>query len=234
MNKTIAIAVSACGLILASCASVPVISGDSTIQQKTAIFPKQGQQVHAVVGGVVHLKADYQSSYTYNLSSPLSMGFMLGRVIVSKEEMLYQGSLNGEDVFCTRSKVYYDPLTGPFAIACFQSTEKGKFNNIKVAPGAVWFNKRISPPINYVGSEIVFGSGGKPLKRELIFNGAENETLLFTEKIYERSVETASRTKPLMAKVETVPSKVTLDGTEINIINYTRNSLTYSIEKPWD
>lgn len=236
MNKTIiAIAVSVCGLLLASCASKSIISGDSTVQQKNVSFPKQGQQVHAVVGGLVHLKTAYQSSYAYRLVLPLSMGFMLGKVIVSNEERLFQGSLDGEDVYCTRSKVYYDPLVGPHTTACFQSAAKGKFNNIKVAPGGAWFNKELSPPIDYVvGSEIAFSSGGKPLKRELIFDGAEKETLLFTEKIYEHSVETASRAKPLMTKVESVPSKVTLDGAEINIIKYTNNSLTYSIEKPWE
>lgn len=197
---------------------------------------KQGQQVHAVVGGIVHLKADYQSKYTYRLTLPLSMsmGFGMGEVRVSDKEMLSQSSLDGEIVFCTSSMVFYG-LTGPRAIACFQSADKGQFNNIKVAPDRVkWFYKQLSPPIDYVGSEIAFSSGGKPLKRELIFDGGEKETLFFTEKIYEHSVETASRMKPLTTKVESVPSKVTLDGAEINIINYTNNSLTYSIEKPWD
>jgi hypothetical protein len=142
--------------------------------------------------------------------------------------------LDGEDVFCTQSKVYFDPLTGPHKIACFQSVEKGKFYNLKVAPGEVWFNKQLSPPIDYVGSETAFSSGGKPLKRELIFEGSQKETVFFTEKIYEHSVEAASRAKPLMAKVEALPSRVILNGVEINIISYTSNSLTYSLEKPWE
>ena len=238
MNKALSIAFCLCCLLLPSCASTKsIVSGDSSIQQKVISFPKQGQQVHAVVGGIVHLKADYQSSYAYKLVLPLSIGFMLGEVKVSNNEMLFQGSLDGEDVFCTRSKVYYDLLAGPWAIACFQSADKGQFNNVKVAPGALgnWMNKQLSPPIKYVvGSEMAFSSGGKPLKRELIFDGGQKETLLFSEKIYEKSVETASRIKPLMTKIESVPSKVSLDGAEINIINYTSNSLTYSIEKPWD
>lgn len=234
MNKSIAIAFSACALILASCASKPIIRGDSAVQQKVVSFPKQGQQIHAVIGGLVHLKTNYQSKYMFKLTQPLNMGFVLGKVMVSNEEILSQASLDGEDVFCTHSRVYYDPFVGPHRIACFQSADKGKFNNIKVAPGEVWFNKQLSPPIDYVGSEVAFSSGGKPLKRELIFEGGQKETLFFTEKIYEHSVETASRAKPLMIKVESVPSKVTLDGAEINIINYTSNSLTYSIEKPWD
>lgn len=234
MNKKIAIIFCIYGFSLAGCASKPTIKGDSAIQQKTLSFPKQGQQIHAVVGSIVHLKADYQNNYSYKLTSPLSMGFMLGKVIVSNQERLSQASLDGEDVFCTQSKVYFDPLSGPHAIACFQSAEKGKFNNLKVAPGAIWFNKQISPPLDYVGVETAFSSGGKPLKRELIFEGGQKETVFFTEKIYEQSVEVASRAKPLMAKVEVLPSKVILDGVEISIISFTSNSLTYSLEKPWE
>lgn len=235
MNRAIAIAAGACSLILASCASQPFISGGNTLQHKVVSLPKEGQQVHVVIGGLVHLKVDYRSGYTYKLVLPLSMGFFLGKVIVSNEEGLFQGTLDGEEAFCTRTSAYHDPLAGPHRIACFQSAEKGKFNNVKVAPGMVWFNKELVPPIEYtVGAEVVISSGGKPLKRELIFDGGDKENLLFTEKIYEKSVETASRLKPLIAKVGSIPSKVTLDGAVINIINYTRNSLTYSIEKPWD
>lgn len=232
MKKLISIV--ACCLILVGCATKPLTSGDSTVQVKTATFPKQGQQVHAVVGGLVHLKADYQSGFTFRLVNPLSMGFYLGKVMVSTRDEIAQASLNGEVVFCTSSRVYVDPLTGPHAVACFQSVDKGKFNNIKAAPGPIWFNKQLSPPIDYVSYEMAISSGGKPLKRELIFEGSQNETLSFTEKIYENSVEKSSRSKPLMIKVELTPIKVTLNGAEINIISYTNNSLTYSLEKAWD
>jgi hypothetical protein len=215
MKILTAMTVASCGLILASCAAKPIVMGDSTLQQKVVSFPKQGQQVHVVVGGIVHLKADYQNTYAYRLASPLSIGFMLGRVTVSNQERLSQASLDGEAVFCTSSKVYSDPITGPVKRACFLSAEKGKFNNLKVAPGEVWFNKELTPPVDYVGFELAYSTGGKPLKRELIFEGGQKESLLFTEKIYETSVETASRAKPLLAKVDAVPSKVTLDGAEI-------------------
>jgi hypothetical protein len=234
MKKLISIA--ACCLILSACTSTPIISGDSIAQQKTVSFPKQGQQVHVVVGGIVHLKAAYLSRYTYKLIHPLSMsmGFGMGEVKVSNKEMLSQSSLDGETVFCSSSMVFYG-FTGPRAIACFQSAENGKFNSVKAAPDRVkWFYKQLSPPLDYVGSEMVISAGSKPLKRELIFESIENDTLFFTEKIYENSVETASRSKPLMIKIDTTPRKVTLNGAEINIISYTHNSLTYSLERAWD
>lgn len=226
--------VGVCCLILVGCAARPPTVGDSSVQLKTASFPKQGQQVHAVVGGLVHLKANYQSSFSFRLVNPLSMGFYLGRVVVSTKDSISQASLDGDVVFCTSSKTYIDLLTGPHAIACFKSSEQGKFSSVRSAPGAMWFSKQLSPPIDYVSTEMALNSDGKPLKRELIFDGSQNQTLLFTEKIYDNSVETASRSKPLMVKVESSPSKVTLNGAEINIISYTNNSLTYTLEKAWD
>ena len=235
MNRATALTVIVCVLLLASCAATKPIAGrDSTVQQKSVSFPKQGQQVHVLVGGLVHLKTDYQSNFTYNLAKPLNMGFMLGKVKVSPGDRLAKSTMDGEEVFCTATKVYYDPLVGPQAIVCFQSTNTGTFNNIKAAPGVVWFNKELMPPVEYVSSENAVGANGKPLKRELIFEGAEKESLLFTVKLYENSVEAASKLKPMVTKVDSVPSKVAIDGIEINIHKYTNNSLTYSIEKPWD
>lgn len=228
------ISIGLCGLILAGCAAKPLTTGDSTVQLKTVSFPMQGQQTHAVVGGLVHLKADYQSGFSFRLVKPLAMSFYLGRVVVSAKDEITQSVLDGEIVFCTRSRTYIDPLSGPQAVACFQSAAKGQFNKIKAAPGSLWFNKELSPSIEFTSSESAYSYAGKPLKRELIFEGAESGALLFTEKIYEHSVETANRSKPLMVKVESIPSRISLNGAEINIINYTNNSLTYSLEKAWD
>ena len=232
MKKVISVVVYC--LILAGCAARPPTVGDSTVQSKTVSFPKQGQQVHTAVGGLVHLKANYQSKFSFRLVNPFSMGFYLGKIVVSTNDLISQSSLDGAVVFCTGSNTYIDPLTGPHAISCFQSNEQGKFSSVKAAPGAMWFSKQLPQPIDYAGFEMALNSDGKPLKRELIFDGGQGQTLLFTEKIYENSVEKANRSKPLMVKIESSPSKVTLDGAEINIISYTNNSLTYTLEKAWD
>lgn len=232
MKKVISVVV--CCLILAGCVTRPPTVGDSAVQLKTVSFPKQGQQVHAAVGGLVHLKASYKSSFSFRLVNPLSMGFYLGKIVVSTTDLISQSSLDGEVVFCTSSNTYIDPLTGPHAISCFQSSDQGKFGSVKAAPGPMWFSKQLSQPIEYASVEMALAADGKPLKRELIFDEGQGQTLLFTEKIFENSVEKASRSKPLIVKIESSPSKVTLDGAEINIISYTNNSLTYTLEKAWD
>lgn len=221
-------------LTLGGCAITPVQEGDSVIGQKIVSFPKIGQQVHAVVGGLVHLSTDYQSKHSFRLVKPFSIVLGMGKAVVSSDEIIQQSSLDGDVAFCTDSLTYQPYLGFANARACFRSTEKGKFNNVRLMPGIAFINKDIVPPIDYVSAEQVSGSGGKPLKRELIFDGGQNQTLLFTEKIYENSLETPSRSKPLMVKVELSPSKVTLNGAEINIISYTNNSLTYTLIKAWD
>jgi hypothetical protein len=230
----LAITTSLCCLILAGCVTKPVKTGDSLLQLKTATFPNLRQQSYAVVGGLVHLKANYQSSFSAKLSKPLSLGFYLGKISVTPKEVISQATIDGVVVFCTDSNTYIDPLTGPHAISCFQSSEQGKFNSVKAAPGMIWFTKKLTPPISYVSVEKVARSEGKPLKRELYYDGSQNQILLFTQKTYENSVDIATQSRPLITRIDSIPRKVDLNGIEINIISYTENSLTYSIEKPWE
>ena len=173
---------------LAGCAAKPTVKGDSAPQQKNATFPKAGQQIHVVNGGLVHLRADYTSRFTYRLTKPLTIGFMLGRINVSTEDLLAEADLSGENVYCTVRNVYSDPLTGPLARACFVPTDRSKFSQIKAAPGSYWFTKDLNPAIDYVGAEMPMVSGVKPLKRELVYEGSQNGSLFFTEKSYEISL----------------------------------------------
>lgn len=137
-------------------------------------------------------------------------------------------------VYCTARNVYSDPLTGPLAKACFVTAEKGKFNKIKAAPGSYWFTKDLTPAIDYVGAEIPLIFGGKPLKRELVFEGAQNGNLFFTEKLYEMSLDSPSKAKPLLAKVDAVPAQTSLNGAVLNIVAYTANSLTFTLQQAWE
>lgn len=220
--------------VLAGCAAKPIVKGDSAPQQKDATFPKEGQQIHVVTGGLVHLRANYSSRYAYRLTEPWSIGFTLGRINVLKEDILFEASLEGQDVFCTVRFVYNDLLLGPTRNACFVPSEKGKFNKVKAHPGEYWFTKDVSPAIDYVGAEIPLIVVSKPLKRELIFEGSQNGNLYFTEKIYEISLDSASKMKPVLAKIDSIPSQVSVNGSILNVVAYTANSLTFSLQKAWE
>lgn len=231
MKNSLVLAMGA--LLIGGCATKSLIVGDSTVQQKNITFPNVGQQVHAVAGGLVHLHANYQSKHIFTLVQPFSSGFMLGKIVVSTDEQLMQSSLDGESVFCTATKTYRDPLTGPQAQVCFLSNGKGKFSRLKAAPGAIWMSKDLAPPIDYVSAEVGNSPTGALLKRELVFEGSDKGVILFTEKIYEVSAEKASRTKPIAVTINSVPMKITLDGAELTVISYTNTSLTYSLDKSW-
>jgi hypothetical protein len=221
-------------VVLAGCAAKPIVKGDSAPQPKNATFPKEGQQIHVVNGGLVHLRTDYTSRFSYRLTKPLTMGFMLGRINVSTEDSLAEADLDGGNAYCTMRKVYSDPLTGPLAKACFVSAEKGKFSQIKAAPGSYWFTKDLNPAIDYVGAEIPMISGSKPLKRELVYEGSQNGNLFFTEKLYEISLDSPSKAKPLLAKIDAIPAQVSLNGAILNVVGYTANSLTFTLQKAWE
>jgi len=219
---------------LAGCAAKPIVKGDSAPKQKNATFPKVGQQVHVVNGGLVHLRADYSSQYVFRLTSPLAIGFALGRINVLKEDILFEADLEGQDVFCTVRAVYSDPLVGPIRNACFVPSKKGKFNKVKAHPGEYWFTKDLSPAIDYVGAEMPVITEGKPFKKELVYEGSQNGNLFFTEKLYEISLDSPSKAKPLLAKVDVVPAQVSLNGAILNVVAYTSNSLTFTLQKAWE
>jgi len=217
--------------LLVGCAAKPIVKGDSEAQKKIANFPKLGQQVHVVVGGLVHLHADYASRYTFQLTNPIAMGFALGKLHVSPQDALAESSLDGVKVFCTTRFVYIDPLAGPQATACFVPSSRGKFGKVKAAPGSYWFTKDLAPEVDYASVEVPQNELGKPLKRELVFDGAQDSTLLFSEKVYEVTLESPSKSRPVFAKVESIPAKISVNGVVINVVAFTANSLTYSVEK---
>jgi hypothetical protein len=216
---------------LVGCAAKPIIKGDSEAQQKIANFPKLGQQVHVEVGGLVHLHADYVSRYAFRLTNPISMGFALGKLNVSPQDALAESSLDGVEVFCTTRFVYIDPLTGPHTTACFVPSSRGKFGKVKAAPGSYWFTKDLAPEVDYASVEVPQSQPGKPFKRELVFEGAQDSTLLFSEKIYEVTLDSPNKSRPVLTKVESVPTKINVNGAIINVVAFTANSLTYSVEK---
>lgn len=218
--------------VLAGCAAKPTLVGESTMQAKQLSFPVLDAPAVATKGGVVHLRANYWSSYSYRLRNALSVRFMLGRLNVTPTIELAESNLEGERMYCTNANVYSDPLTGPIKPACFgKSATDGVFDRVRVAPGGAWFTKDLPEGVPYVGSERAMSADGGPLKREIYFEGSENGVVLFTVKTYEQSMDSQSRMKPVMVSVPTLPATVDVDGAEILIEKVTSNALTYRMKK---
>lgn len=240
MKMHLLVSLLASSVLVAACASKPIVSGESTTQQKSLLFPKVGQQSSVAIGNLMLMHTDYRSRFTYRLKRPFHMSVMLlNKVQVSTEEPLTESTIDGVTAYCSHSKVFHDAIAGPWSIACFHSSEKGKFDSVNIAPGDVMApgilaNKEIAPPIEYEMREEGFTQASRPMKRELVFDGRENNVLMFTEKIFDVSLNTPSRVKPLIAKVDSWPAKITLDGAEVNVIEYSNSSLTYVVTAHWN
>lgn len=219
-------------LVLAGCAAKPVMVGESALQAKQLSFPVVDAPAVATKGGVVHLRANYLGSYSYRLRDTLSVRFMLGRLNVSPAIELSESDLEGERMYCTKARVYSDPLTGPLKPACFgKSATDGIFDRVRVAPGGAWFTKDLPEGVPYVSTERAVRYGVSPLKQEIYFEGSENGVVLFTVKTYDVSLDGQARMKPIMVPVPSLPATVDVEGAEILIERVTPNALTYRLKK---
>lgn len=235
MKKVRLVIILLTSILMIACASKPIVSGESITQEKSISFPKAGQQSSANIGSLVLMHTAYQSRFTYRLKQPFLMPVMLlNKVQVSIDEPLTESIVDGVTGYCSSSKVYHDAIGGPWSIACFRSSMKGKFSSVTYQPGAIIGSKDISPPIEYEMREDGFTQTTRPMKRELFFDGRENNVLMFTERLFDASLVTPSRVKPLIAKVDSLPAKIVIDGAEISVIDYTSRTLTYVVTVPWN
>lgn len=224
----------ACALVLVAGCSVPVKKGESLDSQKQLSFPSVGARSTATVGSVAALYSNYKSSTVFHLEAPLHMGvLLLNRIDIEADERLFEGDKDGETVYCTERPVYWTNPVRPTGRVCFKSKNPGKFNSLLYFHDVTWLSKDLPAEIGYTSRESAALTQAAPLKRELVFDGSGDGSLMFTERIYEKSLETPSRIKPLMASVTTVPAKINLDGMDINVIRVDGKSLTFEVITPW-
>jgi len=218
--------------LLSGCLATPQTKVDAYAQNRVLSYPRTGQKIFAVAGGIVHLKAEYSSAYEYSLAQPLNTNFWLQRLVVPTNEKFRAAVVEGKEVYCSQSKVIIDILTGPFREACF-ILEDGKFRKAMAFPGGEAMAKEFSPPLEVSRTELILSQSGKVLKRELIFDGAQDGNLLFSERIYEGRVDVPSRSKPLVSRVRQLPMTVEVAGVLLTIEDYKSNSLTFTLDRPW-
>jgi hypothetical protein len=92
----------------------------------------------------------------------------------------------------------------------------------------------LSPTIARWPVEIPVRQAHKPLKRELIYDGAHGKNLLFTERVYEVKLNNETKVRPLAATIESVPATITLNGAELRILSFTPQSISYTVERAWE
>lgn len=217
-------------VFLAGCAARPIVSGDSSLETKKLSYPEVGTKNHVAKNNLVAIEANYQSRFGYKLDKNISAGLALGKVNISTEDALVTATLKDRPVFCTVRKTFYDIFLGPVTSVCLEEGKKGFFIKMMAAPGEVWFTKNLEAPIPFSAYEIPVSDGSTALKREYFFEGYAKETIFFTEKEYINNIENPSRAKPLIIKINGIPSKISIGNMDINIIDVNDNALTFSVE----
>lgn len=214
----------------------PQFYGAGRAESKSITFPKVGQKAQVTAGGIVHLRTNYSSLFSRRLASVLSLErtMIFHDVRVTPAEPLYAATLEGKEVYCTKINVSYDVFGRAFEPACFRETEPGKFGEIMVVRSPHVFTKSIVPPASFSSVEQPIRISSLPLKRELVFDGAEEGILFFTERQYEANLETPGKFKPAVAKVGQLPATVIVNGVSLNILEFSGGSLTYSVAVPWE
>lgn len=219
-------------LLITGCAATPEIRSDSIVSKKIANFPEPSKVSIANKNSLVLFGANYESKHIYKLAKPVQIGLMLGSVKTDNETTFNKAILKGKAAYCSKDRVYIDPLTGPHSIACFYGTTDKVVDTVTAAPGAVWFDKKLNDSVEVVQTELPVQTGNV-LKRELYYVGSNGNTILFNLKIYDKSIEVPSSIRPLVYDVDKLPYLFDVEGAKININSYNQNELNYSVLSGW-
>ena len=96
----------------------------------------------------------------------------------------------------------------------------------------MWFDKKLNGAIDVLQTEVAVKTG-KILKRELLYAGSSDKTILFNMKIYDTNIEMPSAIKPLIFDVPKVPYEIEVDGAKLSIQSYDSTQLRYFIIQGW-
>jgi hypothetical protein len=157
----------------------------------------------------------------------------LASINVRRDERLIPSTLDGKDYHCAVTNVYRDLIGFSNNKVCFGETN-GKFTVLRYAPGSYCFTLDLLPPLETIKTEVITSINGGYTKKELVYNGSNKNTLTFIEREYTSNLETPSKTKPIAIVVDATPKVVEVSGALINVIEYNNNSLTLTLEKPFD
>ncbi len=222
-------------VILSGCVAVPKKDATGGISEKSLYFPKENQKTYVVSGGIAHLKTAYKSGYRFKLKAPITKSVQMGLATVSigSDEYLQPSILDDREHHCATGNAYRDLIGFGSKRVCFLE-EDGKFTALRYAPGAYWFKVDLNPPLETTKTEIVTEILNSYAKKELVYNGSTEKTLMFIEKEYSKDLEKPSKIKPVNVKIEGNSTNIEISGAKINVLEYTSNSMTYFIEKSFD
>lgn len=222
-------------VILSGCVAVPKKEGIGSISEKHLSFPKNNQKTYVVAGGLVHLKTAYKSGYRFKLKNHFSKSVQLGmaNINVGINQDLRPSILDEQEHHCATVDSYRDLMGFNKKDVCFLE-ENGKFVTLRYAPGSYWFKSELIPPLETIKTEIVTESFNSYTKKELIYNGSTNKTLMFIEKEYGNDLQKPLKMRPVNVRLEENSEIIEISGSKIKVFEYNANSMTFAIEKSFD
>ncbi len=135
--------------------------------------------------------------------------------------------------YCSVNRLYSDLIMGPTSPVCFVSSAGGQLDKVRATPGMMTMSQSITQPVSLLRQEVPVGAGGA-FKREMVFDGARDGMLFFTQHTYEQSLGKPSRSKPLIVKAQPLPVTVTSDGTEFTVVASKDGAITVRLDKAWN
>ncbi len=209
--------------------SLPPSTGDSMLQSKNISYPQRDKVMKIKSGDLVYVITNYESKFIYKINQPLNINWMLGKVVVAKDDEFFESTINEKKYYCSSRKIIKDGLGIPQSEGCFLINTDGKSTSLRAKPGMIPLTKEIGSSIDFAKIELPIFVDKKVLKRELIYDGAENSTLAFTLKLYEKSLNDSSRSRPVLIRAGVTPFVIKIEDVNISIISYEKNILTYEI-----
>ena len=215
-------------LAVSGCTTVN-LSELSTVDSKMGTVPNIGEQAVAPVGGVIYSQFRYWSKIGYRLKGDFSAGLGLGRVSVSDGDFVMKAEVENKTAFCTEKRAYIDPMVGPHTTACFIDADNdGNFERIKAAPGAIWFESEIAPPLAYEKSELVIPRNDS-FKYELLYQGISKGSLKLSYREYINDFARPAFFQDVTYDLDSTPTTITFRTVRLEVLNANNNQISYRV-----
>ncbi|MDD4959387.1 MAG: hypothetical protein PHS51_08555 [Gallionella sp.] len=215
-------------LAVSGCATVK-LSELSTIDSKIGTVPNIGEQAVAPVGGVIYSQFRYWSKIGYRLKGDFSTSLGLGKVSVSDGDFVLKSEVENKTVFCTEKSAYIDPMVGPHTTACFIDADNdGKFERVKAAPAAIWFESEITPPLAYEKSELVIPRNDS-FKYELLYQGISKGSLKLSYREYVNDFARPAFFQDVTYDLDSTPTTITFRTVRLEVLNANNNQISYRV-----
>ena len=215
-------------LFLSACATVQVVE-TLQIEEKVGKVPPIGQNTEAPTGGTVFSQFRYWQKAGYRIMDSHSQGLALGRVSVGAGDFVVRAVLENENVFCTEKRAYIDPMVGPHAIACFLDRDNdGRFAKVKTAPGGVWFERDVFPPLRYEKSELIVPRSDA-FKYELLYQGVSKDTLRLSYREFLNEFARPAFFQDVTYDIEERPATITFRSVKIEVLDADNNKIVYRV-----